>query len=254
MPKHLSLMDCPIHEKRNFSVPGYSVDHSKQLSLPGLIEQLQEAALLSTQRLGVSVFDLEPHQLAWVLIGQRINILRRPKLAENCSIITAPVGFERVLTFRDFHLLDASGGLLVTATTTWMLIDTKKRRMASFPDWIKKIDEQTPPAAAHLPRATYKLQPPVNPEFKSSFKVGFHELDFNGHLTNPIYVRWMLEALPLSLLESGNIAQLDIQFNKEARHGDDLQVGIMQTDHDGVYHHGLFRGKDCLASMQTIFR
>lgn len=253
MKKHLLLQTSPLHLERIFEVAAFIIDQNKQMSLPGLIAQLQEVALESTRQLGVSVFDLEPHDLGWVLLGQRIEINRLPKLAEACTVITAPTGFERVFTFRDFHLLDSNGQIMATATTTWMLMNTQTRKMAKFPDWIKKLDKDSPLPDARLPRAEYKLVKPSNSEWEKQYEVGFHDLDFNGHLTNAIYVRWMLDALPIEVLMYSNLQQLKVQFAKEARYGNKLRAVVQKTDRDGVFHHGLFLGQECLASMQTYF-
>ncbi|PHI19612.1 hypothetical protein CEQ90_12105 [Lewinellaceae bacterium SD302] len=254
MQQHRLLLTSPIHEAVDFQVPGYGIGPDKKLSIPTMIEQMQEVALLSTRHLGVSVFDLEPKRLGWVLLGQRIELYHHPTLNDVCRIITCPTGFEKVFTYRDFHWLNPqTDEVLATASTTWMLMDLDKRRMATLPDWIKSIDEKTPPKAANLERATYKMVPPHEPEITRHFRVGYHELDFNGHLTNPVYVRWMLEGLDRKIFEGRTIKELRVQFSKEARYGDKLEVGISKTGHDGEFHHGLFRAGELIASLQTAF-
>ncbi len=254
MKKHRLLLDSPIHEAVDFQVPGYGISPDKKLTIPTMIEQMQEVALLSTRNLGVSVFDLEPKRLGWVLLGQRLKLHRRPLLNETCRIITCPTGFEKVFTYRDFHWLDAkTDEVLAIASTTWMLMDLDKRRMATLPHWIKAIDEQTPPSESNLERATYKMIVPTTAKMVRRFRVGYHELDFNGHLTNPVYVRWMLEGLDREILENGTLKELKVQFSKEARYGDELEVGLSKTAHDGAFHHGLFRSGELIASLQSKF-
>lgn len=242
-----------IHQKSHFRVAAYDVDQTKKMTMPGIITQLQEVALESTRKLAVSVFDLEPHHLGWVLLGQRVEVDYRPELAERCTVITAPTGFERVFTFRDFHLLNEVGEVIAHATTTWMLMNTQTRRMARLPDWIKKLDEHSPPITAQLPRADYKLIEPEGDDWTKNFTVGFHDLDFNGHLTNAIYVRWMLEALPYDILMNKHLKRIEVQYGKEARYGDQIMAAVKKTDRDGCFHHGLFSGQECLASMQSYF-
>lgn len=254
MEKHEIVLQSPIHERWQFKVPGHGIDAQKRMTIPALIQEMQEVALLSTRHLGVSVFDLEPHRLGWVLLGQRLVIHESLLLAQEYEIISAPVGFERVFTFRDFHILNrGTGQVVATAATTWMLMNLDSRKMAMLPDWIKKIDERTPDKAAHLQRADYKLLDLKLSEGGVDFRVGYHELDFNGHLTNPVYVRWMLEGLEKLTLEGPQPTEIQVQYAKEARYGETLTVGLNETDRAGNYQHGLFRKGELLASMQTRF-
>lgn len=243
----------PLQERLTFKVPAHACNARKQLRVPDLIRELQETALFSTLRLGVSVLDLEPKGLGWVLLGQYVKLNRTPVLNEVCTVLTCPVGFERVFTYRDFHILDALGNRIGHASTTWMLMDLKTRRMAPLPDWIKVLAEQVPPASEQLPRADYKLTPPATEENSRSFQVGHHQLDFNGHLTNPVYVEWMLEGLPLEVFANQELSELSVQYKQEARYGETVSVQITKG-HGDAYHHGLSLGGQPIASMQTTWR
>lgn len=244
-------LDSPLHDRFDFRVAAHACDPQKRLSIPSLIRELQETALASTLRLGVSVYDLEPLGLGWVLLGQRLHLHRMPSMNERCQVVTCPVGFERVFTFRDFHLLDQQANCLATATTTWMLMNLDSRRMAPLPDFVKALDAHTPPAEQQLPRATYQLLlPETAPLANKSFTVGYHHLDTNGHLTNAFYAQWMLEGLAYDFLHSRQLTALDIQFKREARYGDVLRISLEKSA-DNSFQHALFLDTEVLATMQT---
>lgn len=247
------IINSSLKETLTFKVPAHACNARKQLSIPHLIREFQEAALLSTLRLGVSVLDLEPMGLGWVLLGQYIKLDRTPKLNETCTILTCPTGFERVFTYRDFHLLDEQGNRIGTASTTWMLMDLKSRRMAQLPDFIKKLGDHVPPKEEQLPRAGYKLDSPSAEIDVRSFQVGHHQLDFNGHLTNPVYVEWMLEGLSPEVFANHELKELAIQFKQEARYGETVSVQT-KKGHGDSYHHGLSLSGKPLASMQTTWK
>lgn len=239
-----------LHDRFNFQAPGFGSDPNKKLRIPTLLRQMQEAALTSTQRLGVSAFDLAPHALGWVLLGQNMRLFRRPEMGETFEVVTCPVGFERVFTYRDFHVLDTNGQHLAVSSTTWMLMNLHKRRMATLPDWIRKMHHEVPPTDQHLPKAKYKLIPFDEVLYTKTFRVDYHHLDSNGHLTNAVYSEWMLEGLPYDFLLHSTLTDLEIQFKQEAHYGDILRVNIGKG-HAGYYQHGLFKENTLLASMQT---
>lgn len=239
-----------MRERAQFRVAAHACGPNKRMRVPDLIRELQEVALASTLRLGVSVYDLEPHRLGWVLLGQYVQLERAPEMNETCTVHTCPTGFERVFTFRDFHVMDEEGNRIAVASTTWMLMDLDKRRMARLPDWIKALDANTPPPEEQLPRAEYQLLPVDNAERVREFTVGFKQLDTNGHLTNPFYPEWMLEGLPYEVLANHELKELRLQFKREARYGDRLTVTLDDLG-QGVFRHGLWQENEQLATMET---
>ncbi len=148
-----------------------------------------------------------------------------------------------------------------------MLLDLESRRFAAIPDFIKIIEKDFPPSSELLPPRTGKL-PPWKKEDESAaaltFRVGFHHLDWNDHLTNTFYPQWMLEALPPDLLRDGRLRSLDISFSGEARLGDRLEAFAAprpQKSGDepvgsasAAYRHAVRREGQTLARMDTEWR
>ncbi len=211
----------------------------------------------NTVRLKISSPELiERYGLSWVLRRQRIDAVRWPTLGEQLTVVTAPSGFARRLqTFRDFHLQDASGQAIISAATQWLLMDVATRRLKPIPEEIAALETDLAPAAAHLERPTNKIQPPVKPHLSKSSEVAFSQLDFNDHLTNPVFPELMLEPLGHQFLCTQLPVSADIMFHREARYGDQLEA---VTGHFELpphrFAHALMRGEDLLATMQTNWK
>lgn len=222
-----------------------------RLSLPHLVRVFQEAAMRNTARLGISSHELiQTHNSSWVLRRQTINCYRWPNLGEEISVITAPSGFARqLLTYRDFHLLDAKGVTIATAVTEWLLLDLERRRPRPLPDHIAALEADLAPATAHLKRPKGKVLPPNQPDRACSAKVAFYQLDFNNHLTNPVFPELMLEPLGVAFLSKNLPYRIDIAFQKEARYGE-LLTAVSATEEAG-HRHALLRGEELLATMWT---
>lgn len=212
----------------------------------------------NTVRLKISSPELiERYGLSWVLRRQRINAVRWPVLGEELTVITAPSGFVRGLqTFRDFHLQDASGQVIISAATQWLLMDISTRRLKPIPKEIAALETDLAPAAAHLDRPAGKVRPPDQPHLNKSFEVAFGQLDFNDHLTNPIFPELMLEPLGHEFLSTQLPVSSDIMFYQEARYGDQLEavVGNFGLPPHPPYHrfdHALLRDETLLSTMST---
>ena len=125
------ITQSPLHEIVSFRVAASSIGPGGYLTLPHLIRMLQEAAMRNTVRLGISSPELiEAQGLSWVLRRQKIDARRWPRLGEDLTVVTAPSGFERQLqTFRDFHLRDAQGQVMITAPTPGKCAFRSNRRI-----------------------------------------------------------------------------------------------------------------------------
>ena len=81
-------------------------------------------------------------------------------------------------------------------------MDVDKRRMTRIPDFIKtmaKDMEQNVEIA--LPRPKLKLDFKFEKaNYTKDFEVNYFDLDFNNHLSNVTYLKWMLEAIPSDFL------------------------------------------------------
>ncbi|MCI5083990.1 MAG: thioesterase [Saprospiraceae bacterium] len=231
------------------TIRSYEIDASKSASVPALIQIMHEAAMKHVLQLGLSAYELEKHHLAWVLIQQRIDILRLPMLGETIRIKTNPSGLERVITYRDFQILDGEGAVLAKASTSWLLMDTQTRKMARYPEDIAAILSPTN-ELEHLPRPDRKLALPEKNDHQKSFRIQYYDLDFNGHLSNFFYMKWMLLAFPFTFLQKHDLQHFDIKIMGESYLDEILESTIEQID-DQAYAHQLTRDDKVLAVGRT---
>ncbi|MBC6992674.1 thioesterase [Neolewinella lacunae] len=251
------LSASPLHDDLSFQIAASAVGPHQRLTLPHLIRLLQEAAMRNTVRLGISSPELLlSHGCTWVLRRQSLHCLRWPGIGERVRVLTAPTGFERgLLTYRDFHLLDAEGKTCISATTEWLLMDVHTRRIKAIPPHIAALAADLAPATAHLKRPIGKLPPPARPNAERSSHVAFYQLDFNGHLTNPVFPELMIEPLGLAFLETHLPTEVDISFQQEARYGDALSAqSEPATDGGTHFRHALLRDGEVLATMYSAWQ
>ena len=254
------LENCPIADRFTYRVHSAAIDQAQRLTIPALIRDLQTAAMRNSVRLGFSVFELEKYQLGWVLLSQRLELLERPKLEETYEVLTCATGFDRLFTYRDFHLFNQQGERFGTVATAWMMLDLQSRRSTRIPPSIMDgLAPHFPAEEERLPRAKrLKLSKPVaeggsgfNP---LGFRVGYHQLDFNGHLSNPFYVEWGLEGLPQVLLAEGDLQSLEIEYKKEAVYGQKLRVQVHELEENTYLHLLKNEQQEVLAQMRSSWQ
>lgn len=243
-----------IGYQHHYEVRTYEIDSRKRMTIPALARLMQEAAMQNVIELRLSVWDLEPHHLSWVLMRKQLQVCRMPVLGERMLVTTYPAGFERMFTYRDYKVLGEDEELLAASSSTWLLMDTRSRRMAPIPEHILAFQEKMPPPGQCLPRPEGKLPRFGQASHSKNFEVNWHDLDFNLHLNNTLYIQWMLEPLPGEVLEKGQLLQLDINYRAECQWQDQVRAEVQLLE-KGSYLHRLVRADDGkeLALARTVW-
>lgn len=236
-------MNSNWHEEAYYTIRTYEIDSKKQATLPALVKLMHESAMQHVIKLGVSVWDLEPHHISWVLMRQQLSVFRLPKLGEQIKIETYPSGYERLFTYRDYKVYDATGELIAHSSSTWALMDTVKRSLARFPAFILDMLQLAPAPELCLPRPSGQLPKMEKTDHSLDFIVRWHDLDYNDHLNNMYYLQWMLEALPDELLSHGRLRAFDIQYRAEAQWKDHARTEVQHLP-NGRMLHRLVRSDD----------
>lgn len=241
------------HEMLHSRVRASAVGPHQRLTLPHLIRLFQEAAMRNTDRLGISTPQLmQQYGLTWVLHRQQIVANHWPELGERVTVVTVPTRIERrLLTYRDFYLLDSKDNITIRSTSVWSVMSLSSHRIKPLPEAIVSSLDDLPPPATHQSLPKTKPEAPREVVSKRSFRVDFAHLDFNNHLTNPAFAELMLEPLGLAHLSQQLPATADISYHHEARYGDAL-MAVTAAVETGTAH-GLLRDGETLATMHTTW-
>lgn len=219
-----------------YKIGTYDIDCHKRLTIPAMTKLMHEAAMQNVLDLKLSYWDLIPHQISWVLMRKRLEIIRQPELGEKIKIETHPAGFEKYFTYRDFKIFDNKDQLIATASSTWLLMDTVKRRMASIPSFIRDFEM---PKKEFLSLPEKKITQINESQFKKTFQVGWFELDWNEHLNNLHYIVKMLDVLPVDIHLEKKLKRLDLIYKLECKYNDIIISNAQKVDHSNQYVHNI---------------
>ena len=228
-------------KSENFTIRTYEIDNRKQATVPALVKLMHEAAMQNVIDLKLSVWDLEPHKISWVLMRKQLIIKELPSLGDAIKVVTHCAGFEKFFTYRDYKIFNQQDELIAYASSTWLLMDTIKRRMARIPNFILALE--CPPESACLPRPKNKLPKFERVDLAKQFTVGWYDLDFNHHLNNVFYLQWILETVPDELLHTAQLVQIDIIYKLECQWKEAV-VSETQLITDNQLLHRLIRVSD----------
>lgn len=212
-----------IREEKH-RIRSYEVDRHHRLTLERLVNFAQDIAMAQGEGLGIGQQHLVEQQLAWVIVRFDIQCHRCPIYNEEIHIKTQPVGFHKLTADRKFWFFDEKGFPLATIASQWVMVDGNKGRIKPIPEFYPRAYGFVGEDNQKLDYEKLTMPDQWNIEWKE--RVRFSDLDFNNHVNNGRYLRWMMDALPEEILSGHGLSRLQVSFKKEARLDEDIQVRV----------------------------
>ena len=238
-----------------YPVRSYDVDARGRLSVIAICNFLQDAAGCHAHALGVSIDQLHPLHLTWILVRMRLELVDGLAWQDRMIIQTWPSHQERLISQRDFLLSDEGGREVGRCVTNWVVMDLQRwrpQRLSALPEPLPAPER--PRALATMPA---KLDTPEAVAHEQVFRVGDRDLDRNGHVNNVRYVEWALETVPVHVLNTCRLEALDINFIGEAFHAEDITAASQPSeDPRPIFQHVIRRqasGED-LARAKSVWQ
>lgn len=214
-----------------------------------LLNFLQDAAGMHATQLGVSVVDLRPLGLTWVLSRLHLVVDRYPRAGQTIRLQTWPSTRKGLFSCREFCLTDDLGRSVARATTSWAVLNTATRRPVVLSDCLPAY----PLCGQRAIDDDFSTLPPLHSpaDFERRFRVLRGDLDCNHHVNNTIYAGWALETVPDDIDEQ-ILTELEISFRAEALYGDTVASRCSVTG-PGRCLHQIANARDNreLARLQT---
>lgn len=130
----------------------------------------------------------------------------------------------RVGARRDWILTNvATGEQCGCATSSWVMINFKTRRLAKIPDSIKeeyhKLMPDPPKHCINPSEARLRL-PELGdiPSWRDHRTSAVH-MDMNDHVNNTAFLTWVLDSIPDEVQQTCMLAQYEVDYKAEGKHG-----------------------------------
>ena len=238
----------PIHQKGNiFSqqlcLPCYQTDQHGLLKPVAFMDMAQEIAYWAAEALGFGYDSLHIHHTAWVLARMHVRFLRPVRWHDDITLCTWHKGASGLFYLRDFQLLNAEGDIAVAATTSWVVMDERTRRLVRPEDLqhLLQVEQADNAIAEPAPKITL----PKEMEPAGEHIVTASEIDINRHTNNARYVAWAVDSLPPDDAVRP-VKEFCINFNKETKEGECVQLQRRRDGNDWLVE-GRLDGKSCFA-------
>jgi len=229
--------------EKTFPVSYHELDIHGNLRLVTILNYMQDIAGVHASRLAVSVADLRPGGLTWVLSRLHLQMERYPRAEEMVRVSTWPATRQGLFTCREFELYDGNELCVGRASTSWALLKITTRRPV-------QLEEHLPPYPL-MPRRALDDDFSALPAFTESsttdmkFRVLRDNMDINHHVNNTVFAGWAMEAVP-DEIAAGSLAELEIAFRAEAVYGETVvsRCTVMEEGETPCCLHQIVNNRD----------
>ncbi|EEF36100.1 palmitoyl-acyl carrier protein thioesterase, chloroplastic [Ricinus communis] len=237
------MIEGGVGYRQTIVIRSYEVGPDKTATLESILYLLQETALNHVWLSGLlsngfgATHGMVKNNLIWVVSKLQVQVDHYPIWGEVVEIDTWVRASGKNGMKRDWLIRSqATGHVFVRATSTWVMMNEKTRRLSKMPEEVRAeispwfiekqaIKEEVPDKIAKLDdKARYVI---------SNLKPKRSDLDMNHHVNNVKYVRWMLEILPDHFLESHQLSGITMEYRRECGSADIVQ-SLCEPDGDEI--------------------
>jgi acyl-ACP thioesterase len=229
-------------------IPSFDVDMSSTLKPVSFLNYAQEAANIHADYIGVGYDSMQVTRKGWVLARMHVKFHRLPMWRDIINVLSWHKGAAGFQFLREFEVYDNdSREKLISATTSWLVIDIDTRRLSKFPELVESEDKCIKEDAIAEQAPKIVMPKECEPVCVAVRDVAYSDLDMLGHVNNVKYTEWSMNAIELDITANRRLKELVINFNNEVKPGDQVELyRHMENGEDGslvFYIEGRVNGK-----------
>lgn len=190
-------------------------NYKGRLFIKTLCDLFNDVAEVQTEMLGVDVDTLNKQGQTWMLHRLHIQVFKMPHKEEEVVVETWPSGVERLFALRDYRMMRRDGEVLVNATSEWMLIDLKRRRPLRQTDKVVAMSTSHQIEKLSMAPLLQESERMLKMKEERQFTATFDNIDFNGHVTQASYMRWLTNSLPFDFLKNHILTEVEVVYEHE---------------------------------------
>ena len=207
-------------------IPFDMADMNGHIKLPDVILLSLQVSGMQSIELGVSdKAILENYNLVWIITDYDIEVVRLPRFAEEITIETEALSYNRLFCYRRFTIYDEAEQELIHMMATFVLMDRDSRKVhAVEPEIVAPYQSDFDKKLIRGPKYESLEEP-----FSKDYHVRFYDLDMNGHVNNSKYLDWIFEVMGADFLTQYIPKKINLKYVKEVRPGGVITSAVERT-------------------------
>ncbi|XP_060213757.1 palmitoyl-acyl carrier protein thioesterase, chloroplastic-like isoform X2 [Lycium barbarum] len=221
--------------RQSFIIRSYEVGPDRAASIQTMMNHLQETALSHAKCIVLmdagfgSTPEMSKRNLIWVVAKMQVLVDRYPTWGDVVQIDTWVTASGKNGMRRDWLVCDSNtGDILMRASSLWVMMNKETRKLSKMPDKVRTEIEgvfvDSPPLLDGDSRKLPKLDETTADNTRTGLSPGWSDLDVNQHVNNVKYIGWILESVPIQILEGYELAGMTLEYRRECRRESVLQA------------------------------
>jgi medium-chain acyl-[acyl-carrier-protein] hydrolase len=212
-------------------VRAHEADFRTQWKPAAFFQAMQEAASHHASHFGYHYLEMLKHDQIWILSRVKIYFHEFPIIGEKVILRTWPKGIQQKIFFmRDFEIEGEDGRRLATATSAWILVNPKIRRMLLSQSLYGSIPDNDGLSA--LDESLEKINPSGGSTERLRVKAGYSAVDMMHHVNNARYIEWISDCFTLEEYQAKRIEWLQINYVNEVKPNEALSLKVGPDSND----------------------
>ncbi|XP_068665037.1 palmitoyl-acyl carrier protein thioesterase, chloroplastic-like [Aristolochia californica] len=249
--------------RQNFVIRSYEIGPDRTATMETVMNLLQETALnhatssgLAGERFGTT-HEMYSRKLFWAVTKINLQVEKFSCWGDVVEIDTwvAPHGKNGLR--RDWIIRDYDTHKIITkATSTWVTMNRETRRLCKIPEQVKEELEPFYLDRKMIVDTNNKIDK-LNDETAENIKSGlaprWSDMDINQHVNNVKYIGWILESVPMYVLQDYNLTHMELEYRRECRQSQLLEsLTSMKAAQNEAYLENEYSSRADLASTHLL--
>lgn len=199
----------------HFKVTPTYCDTRKLLSFNGMLQMMQDTDELWLTSEPSIIRYFEENDMTQVLVSRQVDVIRVPEYGENLTVTSRVYEMKGVTGFRNTVIYDERGDTCYVSWSQGAFVDRKSGRLKRVsPEAIATMTGETREEMDYLDRRIDI--PEVEPSILPPIEIRRHDIDYNLHVNNTVYIRLALELLPPTF----EVERMRVEHKVPAHFGD----------------------------------
>lgn len=208
---------------KQFEVDYISARPDLHTTFARLMEYVQEGSTAHTESTMFPMAWFADNMTGWVITNWCVEVHSYPRYCDIIRVETWPSKFKGILADRSFAIYNQKGDCILSAVSSWIYTDLKKRRpIRPEIEMVKSYGEAHP----YNIEKDYVI-PSIDLFHKIdeySFIVRRRDIDTNYHVNNIKYIEWAQDGIPDDVFNNANVVGMKANYKKECSCGDNVAV------------------------------
>lgn len=214
--------------ERNYTVGNRDIGSNNKATNKAMLKYLENIACKHSDEVGYGINTIEETGVVWILLDWKFNVIERPIYGQTIKVKTWSRKMEKCYAYRDFEVYDENENKIAKATTKWVLLDAKTRKIIRIPEELPlKYNQET---ERHVfEEEIEKIRETENEEASMELKTRRTDIDINNHVNNLNYLDFAYEILPNEVYNQ-DLKNVRITYKHQTEPGETVNISYTKQE------------------------